>query len=78
MQLCRIIYYSLAALHVSSDIFACHQEHLLPSAVVAPVPWQRKVAETVWPVPDRVITVLCAPGDGWNHNLKHVEQFTEI
>jgi len=28
MQLCRIIYYSLVALHVSSDIFAQHQEHL--------------------------------------------------
>jgi len=28
MQLCRIIYYSLAALHVSRDIFAHHQEHL--------------------------------------------------
>jgi hypothetical protein len=28
MQLCRIIYYSLADLHVSSDIFAHHQEHL--------------------------------------------------
>jgi len=28
MQLCRIIYYSLATLHVSSDIFANHQEHL--------------------------------------------------
>jgi hypothetical protein len=28
MQLCRIIYYSLAALHVSIDIFAHHQEHL--------------------------------------------------
>jgi len=28
MQLCRIIYYSLAALHVSSDIFAHRQEHL--------------------------------------------------
>jgi len=28
MQLCRIIYYSLAALHASSDIFAHHQEHL--------------------------------------------------
>jgi len=27
MQLCRVIYYSLAALHVSSDIFAHHQEH---------------------------------------------------
>ena len=28
MQLCRIIYYSLAALHVSSDIFAHLQENL--------------------------------------------------
>jgi len=27
MQLCRIIYCSLTALHVSSDIFAHHQEH---------------------------------------------------
>ena len=28
MQLCRMIYYTLAALHVSSDIFAHHQENL--------------------------------------------------
>jgi hypothetical protein len=28
MQLCRIIYCSLTALHVSSDIIAHHQEHL--------------------------------------------------
>jgi len=28
MQLCRIVYYSLVALHVLSDIFAHHQEHL--------------------------------------------------
>ena len=28
MQLCRIIVYSLAALHVASDISAHHQEHL--------------------------------------------------
>jgi len=28
MQLCRIIYYSFADLHVSSDIFAHHHEHL--------------------------------------------------
>jgi len=27
MQLYSVIYYSLAALHVSSDIFAHHQEH---------------------------------------------------
>ena len=28
MQLCRLIYCSLIALHVSSDVFAHHQEHL--------------------------------------------------
>ena len=28
MQQCRVIYCSLAALHVSSDIFTHHQEHL--------------------------------------------------
>jgi hypothetical protein len=28
MQLCRIIYYCLVAVHVTSDIFAHHQEHL--------------------------------------------------
>jgi hypothetical protein len=28
MQLCMIVYCSLTTLHVSSDIFAHHQEHL--------------------------------------------------
>jgi len=28
MQLCRLIYYSLSALHVSGDIYAHHQEYL--------------------------------------------------
>jgi hypothetical protein len=28
MQLCRLIYYSLSALHVSSNVFAHHQKHL--------------------------------------------------
>jgi hypothetical protein len=28
MQMCRIIYCSFAAIHVSSDFFAHHQEHL--------------------------------------------------
>jgi hypothetical protein len=28
MQLCRLIYYSKSALHVSDDVFAHHQEHL--------------------------------------------------
>jgi len=30
MQLCRIIYCSLTALHVSSDIFAHHHVHIQP------------------------------------------------
>jgi hypothetical protein len=28
IQLCRLIYYSKSALHVSDDVFAHHQEHL--------------------------------------------------
>ena len=31
-----------------------------------------------WPVPDAVITVICAPDDGWSYNPKYFEQFTEI
>jgi len=29
-------------------------------------------------VPDPVITVTCAPDDGWRYHPKHVEQFTEL
>jgi len=29
-------------------------------------------------VPDAVITVICAPDDGWSYHPKHVEQFTKI
>jgi hypothetical protein len=32
----------------------------------------------VCPVPDAVITVICAPDDRWSNNPKHVELFTEI
>jgi len=28
MKLCKLIYYSLSAVHVSGDVFAHHQEHL--------------------------------------------------
>jgi len=28
-------------------------------------------------MPDAVDTVVCAPDDGWWHNLKHVEQFPD-
>jgi hypothetical protein len=41
-------------------------------------PRKRKIAETVCPVPDAAITVVCAPDDGWSYHPKHVEQFTEI
>jgi len=27
---------------------------------------------------DAVITVICAPDDGWSYHPKHVEQFTEV
>jgi hypothetical protein len=39
---------------------------------------ERKVAETVWTVPDAVVTFICAPDDGWSNHPKHVKQFTEI
>jgi len=43
------------------------------------LPSVRKVAKTVWPVPDAVITVICAPDDGWSYHPKHVvEQFKKI
>jgi len=37
MQLCRLIYYSLSALHVSGDVFVHHQEHLAVFTVSASV-----------------------------------------
>ena len=47
MQLCMIIYYSLAALHVSGDIFAHYQEHktvlqLLVLHTYVAASWQRR------------------------------------
>jgi hypothetical protein len=52
MQLCRMIYYSLAALHVSRDIFARHQEHLtvlqpLTLHTFVAVSWYHGSAETL-------------------------------
>jgi hypothetical protein len=50
MQLCRIIYYFLAALHVSSDIFAHHQEHLncIPASGITHVCRCRLVSWECW------------------------------
>jgi hypothetical protein len=62
MQLCRIIYYSLAALHVSSDIFAHHQEHLNCITAVgithiyATANWQRHTCV----IPEAVIQFKCS------------------
>jgi len=56
MQLCRIIYYSLAALHVSSVIFAHHQEH--PNCITAYVAADRQRHTCV--IPEAVIQLqLC-------------------
>jgi hypothetical protein len=42
-------------------------------------PRQREVdAQTLWPVPDAVYTVIGAPGDGWYHRPKHVQQCAAI
>jgi len=83
-----LLYFSkLLALHVSGGNSTHHQEHiqlysqhlalvkpsLLPSAVVEQLE-QGKVAEAVRPVPDAVITVVCAPDDGWSYHPKHVER----
>jgi hypothetical protein len=69
IQVCRIIYCSLTALHVLSDIFAHHQEHLncnysfwfysrVSSAAVVAEPWQQPTA----------------PDDERKYRSKHVEQ----
>jgi len=59
MQLCRIIYYSLAALHVSSVIFAHHQEHLnyiTASGITHVCRWQRHTCV----IPEAVIQFRCS------------------
>jgi hypothetical protein len=42
--------------------------------VVETAPRQRKVAETVWPVPDAVFRVIFAHDDGWIYHPKHEER----
>jgi len=77
--MCRIIYYSLAALNVSSDIFAHHQEHL--NCITASgityvcrcrlVSWDRQRHTCV--IPEAVIKFRCS---WWwaKYRSKHVEQ----
>jgi len=61
MQLSRIIYYSFAAVHVSSNIFAHHQEHLnsiTASGITHYVAasWQRHTCV----IPEAVIEFRCS------------------
>jgi hypothetical protein len=42
------------------------------------VPQQLKTAETVRPVPDAVITFICAPDYGSSYHSKYVDKFTEL
>ena len=75
MQLCRIIFCSLTAVHVSSDIFAHHQEHLnciysfwyYTRMSCRPVSWEI----WNWQVSSNS---LDAPDDERNYCSKHVEQ----
>jgi len=39
-----------------------------------PVSWNSWNAELGWPVPDAVITVICAPDYGWSYHPKHAER----
>ena len=89
MQLCRIIYCSLAALHVSSDIFAHHQEHLNCiyslwyytrwvvagrfHARVPNLPWNRPATTHVYNTRGCKYS-LYAPDDERRYCSKHVEQ----
>jgi hypothetical protein len=78
MQLYRIIYCSLTVLHVSSDIFAHHQEHL---NCIYSVWYYSRMS---WPAGQPLTTYVnntrsCkyswdAPDDGWKYRSKHVEQ----
>jgi len=68
MQLCRIFYCSLTALHVSSDIFAHHQEHLncMYSFSIIHVTQEHNTRSCTYG--------LDAPDDKQKYRSKHVEQ----
>jgi hypothetical protein len=85
MQMCTIIYYSLAALHVSGDIFAHHREHL--NCITASdithvcrcrlVSWECSTLQWYQPAATYVCksrSSLDAPDDERKYCLKHVEQ----
>jgi len=75
MQLCRIIYCSLAALHVSSDIFVHHHEHLncITAAGVIHVSRCRPATTHVYNIRGCKYS-LDVPDDERKYRSKHVEQ----
>jgi hypothetical protein len=65
LKLFRLIYYSQSAPHVSSDVFAHHQEHLTVFTASGNIHQCRcQLAATL---------VNIAPDDGRKHRPKHVE-----
>ena len=81
MHMLQSLFYLTTALHVSDVTITHLQEHkttvttasgnrytvMLSAAIVEEL-------ELIY----AVITVMCAPDDGWRYHPKHVEQFTEI
>jgi len=75
MQLYRLIYFSLSALHVSGDVFAHHQEHLSVFTVSGSIhpsccqlPGDSNLGESY-----QILQIQSsAPDDGRKHRPKHV------
>jgi len=86
MQLCRLIYYSLSALHVLGDVFAHHQEHLTVFTACGCVhhcvidglerssnPSMTSAASDIVEYYQMLQIQSSAPDDGRKHRAKHVE-----
>jgi hypothetical protein len=83
LYFCKLPYmFRVVIPHIIRGTYNCNYSIWHESNRLCYLPlWWRSwncVAETVWPVPDAVITVICAPDDGWNNHPKHVGQLTEI
>ena len=79
MQRYTVYLYLEIALHVSGGISTHHQEHtqlyqqyLVLSNRYCYLPLAAGSNNGL------IDTVVCAPGDGWRHHTKHVEQFPDI
>jgi hypothetical protein len=81
MQLCRLIHYSKSALHVSSNIFAHHQEHLTIFTVPGNVHPNYCLLVSAWTPPGsnlgeryRILQIQSSvPDDGQKYRPKRVE-----